>query len=230
MATAMDFDNTDGFGGKLKSTALGDHSGSFEPSENGIEHHGSLQLAQPFKSASKRTTMDGASSSSEFGHHDQFSSAHDWHSAASSADGLHASWSSHPLSHSTPSAGNSRPSSPFQRDSEHGGSQTDSGIGSMELDSTEADGAPDSPDSDAASGDDTYAGTAISSSGRRHPALALTSDHPTVPIAVAAYKGFAALKWNQLGAASFLSIVPMIAFALFAQRHIVRGLTAGMSR
>ncbi|MBN9608710.1 MAG: hypothetical protein BGO26_11525 [Actinobacteria bacterium 69-20] len=61
-------------------------------------------------------------------------------------------------------------------------------------------------------------------------ALALTSDHPTVPIAVAAYKGFAALKWNQLGAASFLSIVPMIAFALFAQRHIVRGLTAGMSR
>lgn len=61
-------------------------------------------------------------------------------------------------------------------------------------------------------------------------ALALTSAHPTIPIAVASYKGYAALKWDQLGAASLLSMVPVIVFAVFAQRHIVRGLTAGIGK
>ncbi|MDR1392918.1 MAG: carbohydrate ABC transporter permease [Bifidobacteriaceae bacterium] len=61
-------------------------------------------------------------------------------------------------------------------------------------------------------------------------ALALTSSNPTLPILVASYKGYAALKWDQLAAASLLSIVPVLIFAVFAQRHIVRGLTAGMEK
>lgn len=61
-------------------------------------------------------------------------------------------------------------------------------------------------------------------------ALALTSSNPTVPIVVAAYKGYAALKWDELGAAALLSMAPVIAFAAFGQRYIVRGLTAGIDR
>lgn len=61
-------------------------------------------------------------------------------------------------------------------------------------------------------------------------ALALTSSNPTVPIVVASYKGYAALKWDQLAAASLLSMLPVVLFAIFAQRQIVRGLTAGVGK
>jgi len=61
-------------------------------------------------------------------------------------------------------------------------------------------------------------------------ALALTSSNPTIPIVVASYKGYAALKWDQLAAASLLSMLPVVIFAMFAQRQIVRGLTAGVGK
>jgi len=61
-------------------------------------------------------------------------------------------------------------------------------------------------------------------------ALALTSQNPTVPIVVASFKGYAAMQWDKLGSASLISMVPVIIFAVFAQRYIVRGLTAGIER
>ncbi len=61
-------------------------------------------------------------------------------------------------------------------------------------------------------------------------ALALTSSNPTIPILASSYKGYAAVHWDQLGAASLLSALPVLVFAVFAQRYIVRGLTAGVER
>lgn len=59
-------------------------------------------------------------------------------------------------------------------------------------------------------------------------ALALTFDHArTVQIAVAGYRGYAAMRWQEMAAAAVLAIVPMIIFAGIAQRYIVRGLTFG---
>jgi len=58
-------------------------------------------------------------------------------------------------------------------------------------------------------------------------ALALTSSNPTLPIVVSSYKGYAALRWDQLSAAILLSVIPVLIFAAFAQKQIVRGLTEG---
>ena len=60
--------------------------------------------------------------------------------------------------------------------------------------------------------------------------LSLTLNNPTVPIAVAAYRGYAAIQWNQLAAASLFAMAPVAIFALFAQRYIVAGLTAGIGK
>jgi ABC-type glycerol-3-phosphate transport system permease component len=61
-------------------------------------------------------------------------------------------------------------------------------------------------------------------------ALALTFNHPTVPIAVASYRGYAAIKWDQMTAAAIIGIIPVLILALFVQRQIVRGLTAGTGK
>lgn len=61
-------------------------------------------------------------------------------------------------------------------------------------------------------------------------ALALTTNNQTVSIAVSAYKGYASIKWDQLAAASLLAAIPVVLFALVAQRFIVRGLTAGIGK
>lgn len=61
-------------------------------------------------------------------------------------------------------------------------------------------------------------------------ALALTLNHPTVPIAVAGYKGYASIHWDQLAAASVFAMAPVILFAVLAQRQIVSGLTTGMGK
>ncbi len=58
--------------------------------------------------------------------------------------------------------------------------------------------------------------------------LALTSSNPTVPIVVSAYKGYAALRWDQLSAAILLSVIPVLIFSTLAQKQIVRGLTEGV--
>ena len=59
-------------------------------------------------------------------------------------------------------------------------------------------------------------------------ALALTFDNArTVQIAVAGYRGYAAMRWQEMAAAAVMAIVPMIIFAGIAQRYIVKGLTFG---
>jgi ABC-type glycerol-3-phosphate transport system permease component len=61
-------------------------------------------------------------------------------------------------------------------------------------------------------------------------ALALTVNNPTVPIAVASYKGYASISWDQLAAASLFASIPVVLFALIAQRYIVNGLTTGIGK
>jgi len=61
-------------------------------------------------------------------------------------------------------------------------------------------------------------------------ALALTSANPTIPILASHYKGYASVHWDQLAAAALMTTIPVIIFAVFAQRYIVRGLTAGVER
>lgn len=59
-------------------------------------------------------------------------------------------------------------------------------------------------------------------------ALALTFDTAkTVTVAAAGFRGYAAIDWGGMTAASIVSIVPMLLFAAFAQRYIVEGLTLG---
>jgi multiple sugar transport system permease protein len=59
-------------------------------------------------------------------------------------------------------------------------------------------------------------------------ALALTFDSAkTVTVAAAGFRGYAAIDWGGMTAASIVSIVPMLLFAAFAQRYIVEGLTLG---
>lgn len=59
-------------------------------------------------------------------------------------------------------------------------------------------------------------------------ALALTFEEAkTVTVAVAGFRGYAAVNWDEMAAASIIALAPMVLFASFAQRHIVKGLTAG---
>jgi multiple sugar transport system permease protein len=59
-------------------------------------------------------------------------------------------------------------------------------------------------------------------------ALSLTFERAkTVTVAVAGFRGYAAIKWDQMAAASIVAIVPMVLFASIVQRHIVKGLTLG---
>jgi ABC-type glycerol-3-phosphate transport system permease component len=59
-------------------------------------------------------------------------------------------------------------------------------------------------------------------------ALSLTFDDArTVQIAVAGYRGYAAIRWQEMAAAAVMAVVPMIIFAGIAQRYIVKGLTFG---
>jgi ABC-type glycerol-3-phosphate transport system permease component len=59
-------------------------------------------------------------------------------------------------------------------------------------------------------------------------ALSLTFDNArTVQIAVAGYRGYAAIRWQEMAAAAMMAVLPMIIFAGIAQRYIVKGLTFG---
>lgn len=49
----------------------------------------------------------------------------------------------------------------------------------------------------------------------------------TLPIAIAAYKSDHQTFYNEMAAASFMSMVPLFVFFYFAGRHMVRGLTMG---
>lgn len=59
-------------------------------------------------------------------------------------------------------------------------------------------------------------------------ALSLTFDQArTVQVAVAGFRGYAAIRWQEMAAAAVTAIVPMVIFAGIAQRYIVKGLTLG---
>lgn len=59
-------------------------------------------------------------------------------------------------------------------------------------------------------------------------ALSLTfSDAQTITVAVASFRGYTSINWGQMAAASIVAIVPMLVFAVFAQKYIVKGLTLG---
>ena len=59
-------------------------------------------------------------------------------------------------------------------------------------------------------------------------ALGLTfSRAQTVTLGVTSFRGYAALDWGAMTAASIVAIIPMFVFALAAQKHIVKGLTLG---
>lgn len=59
-------------------------------------------------------------------------------------------------------------------------------------------------------------------------ALALTfSRAETVTVAMASFRGYASFDWGPMTAASVVAIVPLVVFAAFVQRHIVKGLTLG---
>ena len=59
-------------------------------------------------------------------------------------------------------------------------------------------------------------------------ALTLTfSDAQTITVAVASFRGYTSINWGQMSAASIVAIVPMLVFAVFAQKYIVKGLTLG---
>lgn len=59
-------------------------------------------------------------------------------------------------------------------------------------------------------------------------ALGLTfSRAQTVTLGVTSFRGYAAFDWGAMTAASIIAVVPMLLFALAAQKHIVKGLTLG---
>ncbi len=59
-------------------------------------------------------------------------------------------------------------------------------------------------------------------------ALGLTfSRAQTVTLGVTGFRGYAALDWGAMTAASIVAIFPMLVFAIIAQKHIVKGLTLG---
>lgn len=59
-------------------------------------------------------------------------------------------------------------------------------------------------------------------------ALSLTySNAQTITVAMAGFRGYASIDWGGMAAGSIIAIVPMLIFAIFAQRYIVEGLTLG---
>ena len=59
-------------------------------------------------------------------------------------------------------------------------------------------------------------------------ALSLTFENSrTVTIAVAGFRGYAAIRWQELAAAAVTAVVPRVIFAALAQRYLVTGLTFG---
>jgi ABC-type glycerol-3-phosphate transport system permease component len=59
-------------------------------------------------------------------------------------------------------------------------------------------------------------------------ALGLTfKNAQTLTVAITSYRGYAAVEWGPMTAASILAILPMLLTAFLAQRWIVKGLTLG---
>ena len=59
-------------------------------------------------------------------------------------------------------------------------------------------------------------------------ALGLTfSNAQPVTVGITSFRGYTSLDWRAMSAASIVAIVPMLLFAVAAQKHIVKGMTLG---
>jgi len=59
-------------------------------------------------------------------------------------------------------------------------------------------------------------------------ALGLTFfDAQPITVGVASFRGYASINWGGMTGSAIVSMIPMILFVVFAQRHIVKGLTLG---
>ena len=59
-------------------------------------------------------------------------------------------------------------------------------------------------------------------------ALGLTFfDSQPITVGVASFRGYASIDWGGMTSSAIISMVPMVLFAAFAQKHIVKGLTLG---
>ena len=59
-------------------------------------------------------------------------------------------------------------------------------------------------------------------------ALGLTFfDSQPITVGVASFRGYASIDWGGMTSSAIIAILPMILFAAFAQKHIVKGLTLG---
>ena len=59
-------------------------------------------------------------------------------------------------------------------------------------------------------------------------ALGLTFfDAQPITVGVASFRGYASIDWGGMTGSAIISMIPMILFAAFAQKHIVKGLTLG---
>jgi raffinose/stachyose/melibiose transport system permease protein len=60
------------------------------------------------------------------------------------------------------------------------------------------------------------------------PSLVLTSKaHRTIPLSTASFFGEFTIQWNMAMAGLMLTIIPVIAFYVFAQKYIIKGIAAG---
>jgi raffinose/stachyose/melibiose transport system permease protein len=57
----------------------------------------------------------------------------------------------------------------------------------------------------------------------------LDQHHETVPVALYKFQGGVVTRWNLIFAGIAITIVPILAFYLFAQRKLIRGFTAGVT-
>ena len=59
-------------------------------------------------------------------------------------------------------------------------------------------------------------------------ALGLTFfDSQPITVGVASFRGYASIDWGGMTSSAIIDILPMVLFAAFAQKHIVKGLTLG---
>ena len=59
-------------------------------------------------------------------------------------------------------------------------------------------------------------------------ALGLTFfDSQPITVGVASFRGYASIDWGGMTSSAIIAILPMVVFAAFAQKHIVKGLTLG---
>ena len=56
--------------------------------------------------------------------------------------------------------------------------------------------------------------------------LTFSEAHP-VTLGISQFRGYASIDWGGMTASSVIALVPLILFSLFAQKHIVKGLTLG---